>query len=53
LKNLSTKHMHFLQNSSDLGSVSGQSIWNMWWTEWLWGRFVYEGFDIVLPVNIP
>jgi len=33
-----------------LGSLVGQSVWDMWWTEWHWTRFFSECFDFSLSV---
>jgi hypothetical protein len=27
------------------------STWDLWWSEWHWDRFLYEFFDILLPVS--
>jgi len=53
LKNLSTNNVHFKTHSSDLGSVSEQYMWDLWWTKWQWGRFVSQRFGIFIPVNVP
>ena len=37
-----------------LGSLVGQYVWDLWWTEWHWARFFSECFDF-FPVsnNLP
>jgi hypothetical protein len=33
-----------------LGSFSGHSTWNLWWTKWHWDRFFSEFFSFPLSV---
>jgi len=32
------------------GSLVGQSVWDLWWTEWHWARFFCVCFDFSLSV---
>jgi hypothetical protein len=33
------------------GSIPGQSIWDLWWTNWHWGRFLPEYFGFPLSIS--
>jgi hypothetical protein len=33
------------------GSIPGQSMWDLWWTQWHWDRFFTEYFGFPLSIS--
>jgi hypothetical protein len=35
-----------------MGSIPGQSMWDLWWTKWHWDRFFPEYFGFPLSISL-